>query len=443
MLCLAHRQERLLPAQKRAPIFVWGGLLILIGSVAISPMHFPFPFVIAPVAGTALCIAGVVAYGKPGIVSRMISSSVMTWIGRVSYSAYLWHWIVVVLLRWTVGLQSLTTGVTAFVLTFICAAGSYYFIETPGQRSQAYFQNRKALALSGGACMIAFCSFAFSKIGGRTVQSLIGLSVVSANSATWYPTWGQKTGTVYPGSTGKHWSGRRLFLIGDSHAAGYGSLMRMIQVEDGVSIYVDILPGGTLGSLVTTQNTDSAERESKIIEMLNANSRPGDAVFLACLRVSRLSEQWGAYTDEQLKWLKDSEIESERIAAVRAGEEFIRKLEALQLKVIVDAPKPVFRAPPFRGSDWFNGSNPDVRGGFSVDRDFLLSRRMPAMKSLAEVQAAYKIQIWDPFWTLCAETKCSAFDGNTPLFFDGDHLSGHGGEVLFASFRSELEKIWP
>jgi hypothetical protein len=203
-----------------------------------------------------------------------------------------------------------------------------------------------------------------------------------------------------------------------------------------------MFPGGTLGSLVKVQNLDGADRESRVMEMLAANSRPGDAVLLACLRIDRLSEQWGPFTEEQLSAMGNSASESVRLAAVRAGEEFIRKLEYLNLNVILDAPKPVFRAPPFRGSDWFNRNNPDVRAGFSVERDFLLSRRTPAMKSLAAVQSSSNVRIWDPFMALCPETNCSAFDGDTPLFFDGDHLSGRGGERLYASLKSELEKIW-
>ncbi|MCR2740583.1 hypothetical protein NSQ98_25385, partial [Salmonella enterica] len=39
-------------------------------------------------------------------VARLLASAPMRRIGLLSYSLYLWHWPVFVLMRWTVGLQT-------------------------------------------------------------------------------------------------------------------------------------------------------------------------------------------------------------------------------------------------------------------------------------------------------------------------------------------------
>ena len=53
------------------------------------------------------------------------------------------------------------------------------------------------------------------------------------------------------------------------------------------------------------------------------------------------------------------------------------------------------------------------------------------------------LQIWDPFPILCPGERLSAFDENgLPVFYDGDHLSGHGNRLLAPSFRDKLLEIW-
>jgi hypothetical protein len=63
----------------------------------------------------------------------------------------------------------------------------------------------------------------------------------------------------------------------------------------------------------------------------------------------------------------------------------------------------------------------------------MLSYRRPVLQELQGLQNA-SISIWDPFDTLCPSSTCAALSGTTPLFFDGDHLSGYGNELLYPSF---------
>ena len=55
----------------------------------------------------------------------------MVYIGKISFSLYLWHWAIYVLFRWTIGLDSIALYCIAVVLTFIFAILSYKFVELP------------------------------------------------------------------------------------------------------------------------------------------------------------------------------------------------------------------------------------------------------------------------------------------------------------------------
>jgi hypothetical protein len=65
------------------------------------------------------------------------------------------------------------------------------------------------------------------------------------------------------------------------------------------------------------------------------------------------------------------------------------------------------------------------------------------MDSINQLTRDYhNVSMWDPSSQLCPLNPCSAFDGDKPLFFDGDHLSGYGSLMIAPSFIAKLEEIW-
>jgi hypothetical protein len=111
--------------------------------------------------------------------------------------------------------------------------------------------------------------------------------------------------------------------------------------------------------------------------------------------------------------------------------------------VVIEAPKPVFRSPPFRCSDWFNAHNPACASGFVISREELLQDRQPVMESMASLQKSFPgLTIWDPFPILCPDEVCRAVTKAGPLFFDGDHLSGLANRLLYPQLASLLNEVW-
>jgi hypothetical protein len=131
-----------------------------------------------------------------------------------------------------------------------------------------------------------------------------------------------------------------------------------------------------------------------------------------------------------------------REIALDQAVELAKTLRASGLNVLMNAPLPIFKAPPFRCSDWFNRSNPICLHGFTMDRSALQAHREPTMVSLRVLHDLHQVHVWDPFPVVCNGPVCSAFDGDKPLFIDGDHLSGHGSRALIPSFTNQLLEIW-
>ncbi|WP_338507431.1 SGNH hydrolase domain-containing protein [Pseudomonas poae] len=188
----------------------------------------------------------------------------------------------------------------------------------------------------------------------------------------------------------------------------------------------------------------AASREAQL-KQIEARAKPGDVVFLASLRMPELTDRpWrkgeSAVIEEALKELTDENMEAARTDAER----LLKRLQAAQLNILIDAPKPVFKAAPNRCSDWFNRMNPVCAPGLTMARDQLERLRAPQMQLLQQLEARYPaLHTWDPLPLLCAGPTCSAYDDNAkPLFFDSNHLSGHGNRVLEPAFTAALLKIW-
>ncbi|MFH0754596.1 MAG: SGNH hydrolase domain-containing protein [Candidatus Omnitrophota bacterium] len=148
---------------------------------------------------------------------------------------------------------------------------------------------------------------------------------------------------------------------------------------------------------------------------------------------------------DQKKVLASSNLPAkieQREQALQQAITLVKKLNALGVHVLINAPMPIFRSSPFRCSDWFNRSNPLCKPGFLIDRALLLKHREPTMASLKILHDTHGVDVWDPFPVLCPEPVCSAFNKDKPLFVDDNHISGYANRLLVPSFTNALRKIW-
>jgi hypothetical protein len=88
--------------------------------------------------------------------------------------------------------------------------------------------------------------------------------------------------------------------------------------------------------------------------------------------------------------------------------------------------------------------NPVCAPGLTMERSQLERLRAPQMKRLDVLENEHPdLHAWDPLPLLCPGTICSVYDDDgKPLYFDADHLSGHGNRVLAPSFTDVVLQIW-
>jgi hypothetical protein len=176
-----------------------------------------------------------------------------------------------------------------------------------------------------------------------------------------------------------------------------------------------------------------------------AKARPGDVLFLPALRLPRLSEQWMLLDEgkaQEQVFGRRSQVARRRAEAAAVA--LLRPFARRGVRIVLEAPTPLFRAPAYRCSDWFNRKNPICRRGLAIDRAYLERYRQPAFDALRRIAARVPgASVWDPFPFLCTGTTCSAMRDGHPLFFDGDHLSGFSNRLLLPAFSWHVAALEP
>nr|WP_197501619.1 acyltransferase family protein [Mycobacterium sp. 852002-51057_SCH5723018] len=157
-LSIGHwRRLPLLPAS----IAGWGGLVLIAVTCIQLGRGTPYPGTAAllPVLGAALVIGGGCATGGLG-AGRLLCHPAMRAIGRVSYSWYLWHWPVLLLMPQLLGEPAgLPARLSATAVSGGLAVITLHLVENPGRFAAALRSSvRSSLLVAGAASGVAACA---------------------------------------------------------------------------------------------------------------------------------------------------------------------------------------------------------------------------------------------------------------------------------------------
>ena len=446
--------SRRLPAAVFLPLLSW----VCLGVIGFSLCYnradrTPFPASLAPCAATAVLLMLIRAGRVHPFLARALTQPPMRYLGRISYSLYLWHWPVFSLFRWTCGLAGPVAFVVAPALALAAAAGSYRYVETPPRRALAKRQLSPGIVLVVG--LLAVGATAGIERNLWPLRSVLSFSSVNRHKADWYTDEAVRSPTVkrcrVEGEPDKSlgipvFSFRRhgcapivtsapnLFVVGDSHSGAYQTLIEMYAMDSGGVGRMYVQGGCAVLGVLPADPSICNRFIANALADLHARAKPGDIVFLPGLRIHRISDQFIFLGEAFARTAMRDEApwRAENLAAT------IPMIDALLksgVRVIFEAPKPEFNSPTFRCVDWFSAPNPICAGGSTIDRAIIEDLRAPVMAQLRDLKRALPaIRIWDPLPILCPGAVCSAYENGKPLFFDGDHLSAYGNRKLSPFF---------
>jgi peptidoglycan/LPS O-acetylase OafA/YrhL len=432
------------------------------GLAQAAPDRTPYPASLLPCGATAALLVLIRTDNEWRGLRRVLTLPPMIYLGRISYSLYLWHWPIFVLFRWTTGLPGVVPACAASLMTLAAGSASYRFVELPPRRALARGRIAPRTALMAAAILVAIMYPVEQSIW--PLRAAISLSTVTRHAADWYPDTTVKTVSsagcrvraVQAEAVGiaaleLHRSGcpapaarlPTMFILGDSHAFGYTDLLAEYVRTTGAA--------GMLyahgGCAILGQKPNDAPMCDRFIGLaigdLERRLRPGDVVFLPGLRIARLADWFAVYGEPHARAVMLGAAQAQwRAADLAATVPLLRRIVARGAKVVLEAPKPVFAAPNFRCADWFTKSNPICAGGLTVPRATIEALRAPVLDEFrAAVDAVPGLRVWDPLPILCPGAVCAANDAGGPLFFDADHLSGYGNRKLVPVFEAFLSGL--
>jgi peptidoglycan/LPS O-acetylase OafA/YrhL len=146
LLAVALRSRT--PSTRLGRVLAAGGLALLLvlasGLVGLTPA---WRGIGATVAALAL-ISGVMS-DERGLVARVLATRVPTYLGRISYGTYLWHWPVILALLLVFRMHPIVIAALAAVTSTGIAALSYELLEMPIRRNHVLDGFRWPVVLTG------------------------------------------------------------------------------------------------------------------------------------------------------------------------------------------------------------------------------------------------------------------------------------------------------
>jgi hypothetical protein len=195
------------------------GFLLIMTSVFAYDRNSVFPGLLAivPVSGTMLVLLANESHAT--LISRYLSLPALVWLGKISFSLYLWHWPLLSVSRYAFdGQLSLQVIATILFLTVGLSWLTYSIIEQPIRRRQALASNKTlVVTLLVAWTVITSMSFLIYRHEGFPSRSSLAaipapdtfpVSEIQAIREKNLPILGDRTQT------------KQLFIVwGDSHAA--------------------------------------------------------------------------------------------------------------------------------------------------------------------------------------------------------------------------------
>lgn len=163
------------PAYIRAGwVIGWAGVAAVVISIFTFTEALPFPGSLAliPTLGTlAIIIGGVLARPRSGSIGDLLSLAPIRYIGRISFSWYLWHWPILILVQAATGPLSWQLQSLLMVGALVLAALTLHLVEMPITKWKQVAKNVSGAIALGLLCMVLSTSAALG-VGSNAVANL-------------------------------------------------------------------------------------------------------------------------------------------------------------------------------------------------------------------------------------------------------------------------------
>jgi peptidoglycan/LPS O-acetylase OafA/YrhL len=425
LIFLASRHERTKRAQ---PLLRRMAPFALVGMLAcfLVPEHYAMPATLVVVF-----LAGVLLSADDrSLAGSFLMQRPIVYIGKISYSLYLWHWPIIALGPIVLA-TTWRSSALYVVVTAVIAVISFHWVEKP-LRYHTWTPRRSYDIALGLASNLVLAAILLSVMAGTNAtseattasihpapyvpvipsgNSHVLTCVLDGGSRTFKPdTVENCTVPPEPGSRLP-----TIWTMGDSHSGHLQAMLYEVHAKLGVGVHLIETPGWSF----PFEPGKNFEPRSQVFEEISGKFQPGDIVMLSRLFLSREMP----YDPVEIRpWLY--------LVSLLADD-----LASKGVSIIITAPPPVF---PFTD---VRECSLDERESCRLDRRAIAPQIGQVTNLLKEFESnSSNIAIFEIFDVVCGpnEEFCYPDDGERFLYRDKDHFNSLGSELLAEPFVEML-----
>lgn len=414
-------------AQARVSLISFAGLL----SLMFLPERYAPWATIAAVFTVCILVLSVRA---EDFSYRILTVPVVLYVGKISYSLYLWHWSVLSIGRWVVSGDEWWIVMASIFLVFGLALLSYHCVESPLRNAKPAL--RKGFVVISGFVINILISFLLigmlwgvsglkNEANAQDIKYPPLFLPLKNSGLPFNPTcvvdekrpWAPEKFdlcTVSPKEKG----GRTIWVLGDSHANHLQGLLYGLHDKIGVGVHLI----GTPGVPFPVRRTDPVQPREEIYQRVSERLKAGDIVMIARIFINRD----GFAPIDPPGW-------SEDVALLAA------QLRSKNVNLVIMGPLPIFSFLSVKECSVSQGKKRPCL----IERSLIEAGINFVYKSLYNLaKGSDNIHVFNPFEILCPGdvVMCSPVKNGIAIFYDRDHLNVHGAASLTDSFIGFMDE---
>lgn len=410
----------------RTPALSYAGIAAILAATFLysDALAYPGAFALLPVLGAAAIIIA-------SAQNPLLDNAAAQFLGKISYSLYLWHWPVIVATRW-LGMEP---GLLLLLPIFLLSYASWALIEEPFRRHR----DKTPLKLAAYAALAALAG---ALVIGKGFPARVPADVVAATTMpeSRFPPHGScaanyKDTTALPDCRLGAKAPPTAALWGDSHASALASALGEALAQKARAALVYSYAGcpPVLDALQPTKRKAAACRDINRLtfDHLAADKKIRDVFIVARWPLyqagynekgelaPRVAFEKASYTDKITDTLCGLAAAGKNVYAVALVPEIGRSV-----------PDTLARA-RMRGKK---------EQAVDLPRSAYEERAAPYKAALARAAKTCGVHVLDPATRLCDANFCHGLKDGLPLYTDDNHLNARGNTVLMPQFAAALSR---
>lgn len=423
------------------------GLIIVPMALYDPSMAFPGMAALPACIGTWIIIQ--LDSQKLTLVQRFLSLKIMTFIGALSYSLYLWHWPIYVMYKYTD-----TNGIDAIELVgiisvvFIISYISYKYIEEPLRKGKVFFVKTKtAVFASASIFSVVFILvglFIYSQEGmperfDESIRPAIEATHIFGDMNDCVELDNSELEDLSYCSIGSPLASKDYTLIlGDSHSPTYRFALKSLMPNlDALIVWSGGCPpvfDVEVDEKVASKDVEQAciNRNVAVKELIKNDKRISSVILLGRWSYYGHGVGVGIDSGNEIKIWPKGEVynkDNEQYQVfLERFEKTINYINSQGQKIFVIEQPPEIANFNARKLviDQIVGKTYEVEEQtqlMTVSIEDVQKRQGPMQEKLQQLHERGDVEILSTHKFLCGETHCSAIYKNSPLYFDNNHLS--------------------